>query len=269
MVLKVGVHGAAGRMGRTIVQIVSEAADLTLAAAIDSEGSPALGRDAGELAGVRKLGINVSAAIDELGQADVIIDFSLPVALPRLLAFAEAKPIPLVLATTGLDDKLNARIEALSRRVALIATPNYSTGVAVLFHLAEQAAALLPEFDMEIVEMHHHHKIDSPSGTALGLLDAAARGRQQNGRELAVYGRHGQIGARPGPAREIGVMTLRGGDVIGDHTLHLAGPGERLELTHRATNRSLFAQGAIRAARYVARQPAGRYNMAQVLGLKP
>lgn len=269
MVLKVGVHGAAGRMGRTIVQIVSEAEDLKLVAAIDSEASRVIGRDAGELAGVRALQVPISARLEELSQADVVIDFSLPVALPGLLAFADAKPIPLVLATTGLDDAINTRIEALSRKVALIATPNYSTGVAVLLHLAEQAAALLPEFDMEIVEMHHHHKIDSPSGTALGLLDAAARGRNQNGRELATYGRKGQIGARPGPDREIGVMTLRGGDVIGDHTLHLAGPGERLELTHRATNRSLFAQGAVRAARYVARQKPGRYTMAQVLGLKP
>jgi 4-hydroxy-tetrahydrodipicolinate reductase len=267
MALKVGVHGAGGRMGRSIVQMVHEAEDLTLAAAVDAEGSPLLGRDAGELAGVARIGVPLSARIEDLAQADVVIDFSLPVALPRLFMFLTERPLPLVVATTGLDASLTGQIDVLARSLPLIAAPNYSMGVAVLCHLAEQAAALLPEFDLEIVEMHHRHKVDAPSGTALGLLDAAARGRDLNGRELAVYGRKGQTGARS--QREIGVMTLRGGDVIGDHTLHLAGAGERLELTHRASNRALFARGALRAARYVATQKPGRYTMPQVLGLAP
>jgi 4-hydroxy-tetrahydrodipicolinate reductase len=267
MALKVGVHGAAGRMGRTIVQLVQEAEDLTLVAAIDAPGSELLGRDAGELAGVRAAGVTIVSDLAQLAKADVIIDFSLPRALPGLLSFVEAKPLPLVIATTGLDGALMERIVGLAPRLPLVAAPNYSTGVAVLYHLAEQAAALLPEFDLEIIEMHHRHKIDSPSGTALGLLDAAAQGRKQDGRAQAVYGRQGHPGARTD--REIGVLALRGGDVIGDHTLMLAGPGERLELTHRATNRSLFAHGALRAARFVAGKPAGRYSMAQVLGLRP
>jgi 4-hydroxy-tetrahydrodipicolinate reductase len=265
MSLKVAVHGASGRMGRTIVQLVHESSDLTLHAAIDAEGSPALGRDAGELSGVSKLGVPVTDKIDALAGADVVIDFSLPRALPRLFEALARQPVALILATTGLDETLNAGLAQLAERIPLVAAPNYSTGVAVLYHLAQQAAALLSEFDMEILEMHHRHKVDAPSGTALGLLDAAAKGRAQNGRESAVFGRQGHPGARTD--REIGVMTLRGGDVIGDHTLILAGPGERLELSHRATNRGLFAQGALRAARYVAGKPAGRYTMAQVLGL--
>lgn len=265
MSLKVAVHGASGRMGRTIVQLVHEADDLTLHAAIDAEGSPHLGRDAGELAGVSAQGVAISSEIAALRGADVVIDFSLPRALPRLFAALDRDPAPLILATTGLDDELQGRLASLAERLPLVAAPNYSTGVAVLYHLAEKAAALLPEFDMEIVEMHHRHKVDAPSGTALGLLDAAAKGRALNGREHAVFGRQGHPGARTD--REIGVMTLRGGDVIGDHTLVLAGPGERLELSHRATNRGLFAQGALRAGRFVVGKPAGRYTMAQVLGL--
>lgn len=267
MALKVGVHGAGGRMGRSVVQLVHEAEDLTLVAAVDAEDSPLVGRDAGELAGVPALGVPVSSRIEELANADVIVDFSLPVALPRLFAFVEQRPLPLVIATTGLDASVNARLDGLSRSMPLIAAPNYSTGVAVLYHLAQQATALLADFDLEIIEMHHRHKVDAPSGTALGLLDAAARGRDVNGRELAVYGRKGHTGARSD--REIGVMTLRGGDVFGDHTLMLAGPGERLELTHRASSRALFARGALRAARYVAMQKPGRYSMPQVLGLTP
>lgn len=265
MGVAVAVHGASGRMGRVVVQLVHQADDLSLAAAIDSEASPELGRDAGELAGVGNLGVPISARIEDLARADVVVDFSLPAALPRLFTFLEHKPIALVLATTGLDDALNGRIDALARVLPLVAAPNYSTGVAVLNYLAEQASALLPDFDLEIIEMHHRHKVDAPSGTALGLLDAAARGRKQNGREHAVFGRHGHPGARSNS--EIGVMALRGGDVIGDHTLLLAGPGERLELTHRASNRSLFAHGALRAARFVSAKPPGRYSMAQVLGL--
>ena len=265
MALGVAVHGAAGRMGRTIVKLVHEARDLSLIAAVERAGSPELGRDAGQLAGLAPTGVAVTDRIESVLEADVVVDFSLPPALPRLLEALERKRVPLVLATTGLEPALDARVSELARAQPLVAASNYSTGVAVLNHLAERASALLAEFDLEIVEMHHRNKVDAPSGTALSLIDAAARGRAQDGRESAVFGRHGQTGARS--QREIGVMTLRGGDVIGDHTLLLAGPGERLELTHRATNRELFAHGALRAARWVVKQPPGRYGMAQVLGL--
>jgi 4-hydroxy-tetrahydrodipicolinate reductase len=252
-------------MGRTIVQLVHEAADLSLVAAVDAAQSPLLGRDAGELAGVAPAGVKVTEQLSALDGADVVIDFSLPVALPRLFDRLQEKPLPLVLATTGVDAPLWARVDQLAQRMPLVAAPNYRLGVAVLYHLAEQATALLPGFDLEIIEMHHRNKVDAPSGTALGLLDAAARGRNQDGRAHAVFGRQGHPGARSDA--EIGVMTLRGGDVIGDHTLILAGAGERLELSHRASNRSLFAHGALRAARYLIGKSPGRYTMPQVLGL--
>ncbi len=264
--LKVAMHGASGRMGRAVVRLVAEAADLSLAAAIDAPQSRALGADAGELAGVGKLGVLVSADLEQLASADVIVDFSLPQAADALFAAAEKHQKPLVIATTGLSAEQRARTEELARKIPLIAAPNYSTGVAVLYHLAEQASALLAEFDLEIVEMHHRNKIDAPSGTALGLAEAAARGRELDARAHAVYGREGHPGARTD--KEIGIMTLRGGDVIGDHTLILAGPGERLELAHKATDRVLFARGALRAARYLAAQgKPGRYTMKDVLGL--
>jgi 4-hydroxy-tetrahydrodipicolinate reductase len=265
MALAVAVHGAAGRMGRALVQLIAEADDLTLCAALDAPGSAFLGRDAGELAIVDALGVRVTSDLSAIAQADVVIDFSLPVALPALFEAIARHGRPLVLATTGLTPSQWSDVDALSGRVPLVAAPNYSTGVTVLYHLAEQAARLLPEFDLEVVEMHHRNKVDAPSGTALGLAEAAARGRDWNAREQAVYGREGHTGKRSD--REIGVMTLRGGDVIGDHTLVLAGAGERLELGHRATSRVLFARGALRAARWVARQAPGRYGMTHVLGL--
>jgi len=265
MAVKVGVHGAAGRMGRTVVQLVSEADDAIVACAVDAPGSLAIGRDAGELAGLGPIGIPVSGSIEAIAAADVVIDFSLPGAIDPLLEAARQHRIPLVIATTGLSPAQWRAVDALAAQVPLVAAPNYSTGVAVLYHLAEQASRLLREYDLEIVEMHHRHKVDAPSGTALGLGEAAARGRDQALREHAVYGREGQVGARP--TDEIGIMTLRGGDVIGDHTLILAGAGERLELSHKATSRALFAQGALRAARWLVGRPAGRYGMRDVLGL--
>jgi 4-hydroxy-tetrahydrodipicolinate reductase len=265
MSIKVAIHGAAGRMGRTLAQLIHAAPDLELAAAIDSPTCPVLGRDAGELAGVGALGWPVTAHVEAIASADVVIDFSLPGALEPLLEQVLRFDLPLVVGTTGLAEAQRARLAEVARKVPLIAAPNYSTGVAVLYHLAEQAAALLREFDLEIVEMHHRHKVDAPSGTALGLLDAAARGRKRDGRADAVYGREGHPGARAD--HEIAVLALRGGDVIGDHTLHLAGPGERLELTHRATDRSLFARGALTAARFLVGKAPASYTMRQVLGL--
>ena len=265
MALKVAVHGAAGRMGRALTQLIAEASDLTLAAAVDAAGNPQLGKDAGEHAGVGTLGVALVSELDAIAAADVVIDFSLPIALDGLLAAVERHAKPLVLATTGLRDVHWQKVDALATRVPVVAAPNYSTGVTVLYHLAQKAAELLPEFDLEIIEMHHRHKVDAPSGTALGLAEAAARGRKLALREHAVYGREGQTGPRK--PDEIGIMTLRGGDVVGDHTLMLAGPGERLELTHRASDRVLFARGALRAARWVVGRAPARYGMTHVLGL--
>jgi 4-hydroxy-tetrahydrodipicolinate reductase len=265
MTVKVAIHGAGGRMGRVLVQLIHDAPDLELAAAVDAPNSPLLGKDAGELAGVGALGWPLTANLEAIASADVVIDFSLPVALPPLLDAVQRYSRPLVLATTGLSDANWAQVEQAARSVPLVAAPNYSMGVAVLYHLAQRASALLADFDLEVIEMHHRNKVDAPSGTALGLVQAAARGRDLDPRANAVYGREGHPGKRTD--NEIGVMTLRGGDVIGDHTLILAGPGERLELTHKATSRDLFARGALRAARWVAGQSPGRYGMDHVLGL--
>jgi 4-hydroxy-tetrahydrodipicolinate reductase len=265
MSLKVAVHGAGGRMGRALVQMIADAEGLALSAAIDAADSPLLGRDVGELAGVGALGWPLSGQIEAIADCDVVIDFSLAKAVDALLEAAVRYSRPLVLATTGLSEAQWAAVDRAARAIPVVAAGNYSTGVAVLNHLAEQASRLLADFDLEIVELHHRKKIDAPSGTALDLANAAARGRGLKARDKAVYGRQGHTGARS--ADEIGIMTLRGGDVIGEHTLILAGPGERLELTHRSGSRELFARGALRAARWVATQQPGRYDMKQVLGL--
>jgi 4-hydroxy-tetrahydrodipicolinate reductase len=252
-------------MGKTLVRLVQEAPGLELAAAVDSAQSPLLGKDAGELAGVGALGCPITASLESIASADVVIDFSLPVALKGLFAAVQRYSRPLVLATTGLSESQWREVDELAKQVPLVAAPNYSTGVAVLYYLAQKASALLADFDLEVIEMHHRNKVDAPSGTALGLAAAAARGRELDAKTHSIYGREGHPGARTD--KEIGVMTLRGGDVIGDHTLILAGPGERLELSHRATNRDLFARGALRAASWIATRGPGRYGMNHVLGL--
>jgi 4-hydroxy-tetrahydrodipicolinate reductase len=171
-----------------------------------------------------------------------------------------------VIGTTGLDERAEAAIDALAARAPVVVAPNMSPGVTLFFHLAARAAELLgPDYDAEIVEMHHRRKVDAPSGTAVRLGEVVARAKGFDPERAVVHGRSGQVGARP--REEVGVMTLRGGDVIGDHTLVLAGEGERLELTHRASSRDIFARGAVRAARWVVGQPPGRYDMADVMGI--
>jgi 4-hydroxy-tetrahydrodipicolinate reductase len=252
-------------MGRAVVQLVAEAPDLELAAAFDAEGSSALGRDAGELAHVGPLGVALRSDLGAMSAADVVIDFSLPVAIAALVQACIDHGRPLVLATTGLSAEHWRLVDELARHCPVVAAPNYSTGVTVLYHLAQKASALLAEFDLEIVEMHHRNKVDAPSGTALGLAEAAAKGRELVAKDVSVWARQGHTGPRT--RDEIGVMTLRGGDVVGDHTLILAGPSERLELTHRAHDRALFARGALRAARWLQGRAPGKYGMTDVLGL--
>lgn len=265
MTCKIAVHGAAGRMGRAVIQLVAEAADLKLVAAIDAQGSSTIGRDAGELAQVGPLGVTVRADLGALAAADVVIDFSLPHAVPALVAACSDNRRPLVLATTGLTADHWRMVDELAQKCPVVAAPNYSTGVNVLYYLAQKASQLLADFDLEIVEMHHRNKVDAPSGTAIGLAEAAAKGRSLVAKDVSVWARQGHTGPRT--RDEIGVMTLRGGDVVGDHTLILAGPSERLELTHRAHDRALFARGALRAARWLQGREPGKYGMADVLGL--
>ena len=248
-------------MGRSVVRALAQAEGLLLVGAISRA---AQGMDAGVLAGVHNLGVRIKGEVSAM-RGDVVIDFSSSSATEALAKQAEEMGFALVVGTTGLEPAARAALDAASRVVPLIVAPNTSVGVTVLAHLAQLATELLGEsFDAEIVEMHHNQKADAPSGTALRLADAvlAAKGLD---RSALRTGRDGKPGPR-GKA-EVGVLAMRGGDVIGDHTLVLAGEGERLELTHKATDRMLFAKGALRAARWLAAKPAGSYDMRDVLGL--
>lgn len=259
--MKIAVHGVTGRMGQCVIRLAA-AEGLTIVGAIASPQSAGLGRDAGEIAGAGLLGVEISAdtASGLLG-AEVVIDFSSAAALPGLLTRAARAKVAVVSGTTRLDAACEQRLDEAARVVPVLWAPNTSVGVQVLADLLRQAVERLgPGFDVEIVETHHKAKIDAPSGTADRLRQAAEEGREGM---RAVHGREGNVGPRQ--AEEIGVHAVRGGDVIGDHTVHLLGPGERLELTHRATNRDLFARGALRAARFLVGKAPGRYTMADVL----
>jgi 4-hydroxy-tetrahydrodipicolinate reductase len=263
---RVVMHGAAGRMGRAIIRAITEAPGVVLVGAIDRPGGPSVGQDAGELAGVSPLRLPVESALPEDLELDVIVDFSSPAGTLAIAEVARVRGVPLVVGTTGLDAPALASIELAATQVPVVLAPNTSVGVTVLFHLAELATRLLGDgFDAEIVEMHHSKKADAPSGTALRLADAvlAAKGLD---RSALRTGREG----KPGPRTrdEVGVLAMRGGDVIGDHTLVLAGEGERVELAHKATDRSLFARGAVRAVSWIGGRPPGLYDMRDVLGLR-
>lgn len=265
MTARVALHGATGRMGRAIVAVLAESSELALVAAFGSPQDGELGRDAGELAGTRKLGVPIGVLGDSL-EADVVIDFSTPDALSTLASRCAASRVALVSGTTGLAAPHQAALDELAKVAPVVHAPNMSVGVNVLFHLAEVATRLLgPAFDAEIVEMHHRHKVDAPSGTAVRLAERVAAARGLDPEAAVVHGRSGQVGPRKDD--EIGVMTLRGGGVVGEHTLVLAGPGERVELVHRAQDRSIFARGAVRAASWVVGKKPGRYDMPDVLGI--
>jgi 4-hydroxy-tetrahydrodipicolinate reductase len=259
--VKLAVHGATGRMGLSIVRCARAAGDEIVGGAC-GPGDPNAGRDLGELAGIGPVGVvatpDISSAL--LG-ADVVIDFSTASAVPALLGTAAQQKVAVVSGTTGLGPPAEAALERAAQVVPVLWAPNTSLGVHVLAELVEQAVRKLgSRFDVEIVEMHHKRKIDAPSGTALRLAAAARAGRP----ELAeVHARDGNVGARSGT--ELGVLAVRGGDVIGDHTVFLLGTGERLELTHRASSRELFAEGALTAARFVVGKAPGRYSLKDVL----
>jgi 4-hydroxy-tetrahydrodipicolinate reductase len=267
MTLKVAVYGAAGRMGRVEVDLVLQDATAELVAALEEAKSPALGQDAGMLAGsLKQIGVAVSDDLDRaLQSAQVVIDFSNLAATRLLIAACTKHRVPLVLGTTGLDAEDERALDQLAKLVPVVWAPNFSVGVNALIYLAARAVELLgPDFDIEIIEMHHRNKVDAPSGTAIRIQEAVAKARGAR-ESKAVHGRTGEVGART--PNEIGVLALRGGDVVGEHTLVLAGPGERVELTHRAHSRVIFARGALRAAHWVVEQRPGRYEMSDVLSL--
>lgn len=264
---RIAVFGAAGRMGRAIIRAIGETEASRLVAAIERPGAAALGTDAGTLAGVTPLGIALGTDRPNAGAADVWIDFSSPAATVGNAAAAVSANARLVIGTTGLSSIDKDAIASAATRVPVVLAPNMSVGVNLLLRLvADATRALGPEYDIEIVEAHHRAKRDAPSGTALRLAEAAA---EASGRDLATharYARHGEIGPRP-PA-EIGIQTVRGGDVVGDHTVFFLGMGERIELTHRASSRETFARGAVRAALWLQGHGPGLYDMRDVLGLK-
>ena len=266
--MRIGVLGCAGRMGRAVIGEVLAAEGCTLAGGVDQGDHPALGQDLGTLAGQDPTGVTVSDDAAALIEAsDVVIEFSAADATAAHVALAAAHGTAHVIGTTGLSAAQEQAIRDAARRSAIMRAANMSLGINLLLGLTEQVArALGPDaFDIEILEMHHKHKVDAPSGTALALGEAAARGRAVDLAAAADRGRDGLTGARKPGA--IGFAALRGGDVVGDHVVIFAGAGERIELTHRATDRRIYARGALAAARWLHGRPPGMYGMADVLGL--
>lgn len=265
--IKLGVIGCGGRMGRMLVADIAAAEGCTLTGGCTTPGSALIGQDAGELAGIGRIGITVGDDAERLlRDSDVAIDFTVPAATARHAGLAAALNKPIVIGTTGLSADEDAAVRAAARRVPIVWAANTSLGINLLLGLVEQVAGRLgDDWDIEIVEMHHRGKVDAPSGTALALGRAAAAARGTTLDNVARRGRDGITGPRrPGA---IGFAALRGGDAVGDHQVIFAGAGERLELTHRATNRAIYAKGAVRAARWLAGRPAGLYGMKDVLGL--
>ncbi|MFQ5894870.1 MAG: 4-hydroxy-tetrahydrodipicolinate reductase [Nitrospinota bacterium] len=267
MALRAAVAGAAGRMGSRLVCLIKEDPEMELAGALERKGHPALGRDAGEVAGAGKSGVALTDDIDEaLRGAQVVLSFSVPEGSLEHARAAARAGMAAVVGTTGFPPSLRAEMESLGEELPLVFAPNMSVGVNVMFRLVAEAARLLgPAFDAEVLEAHHKLKVDAPSGTALRLGEVLAGATGRDFGQEAVFARQGQTGVRP--ARAIGMQTLRGGDVAGEHTVYFFGTGERLEITHRATSRDNFGLGALRAAKWVVGKPKGLYSMADVLGL--
>jgi 4-hydroxy-tetrahydrodipicolinate reductase len=259
---RIALNGAAGAMGRRIICLLEEDPRCELAAALERPGHPELGRDAGELAGRGVLGVGLSA--DMQAEADVLVDFSAPAAAVARAIECAGKGMAVLVGTTGLTPDQRQAIERLADDVPVLIASNMSLGVNLMFRLAAEAAAALPEgYDIEIVEAHHHRKKDAPSGTALTLAERICEALGRDPHEALCYGRQGAVGARP--EGQIGIHAVRGGDIVGEHTVILAGEGERLEITHTATSRDIFARGAIRAAAFLASREAGLYTMRDVV----
>jgi len=261
------VAGAAGRMGHRIVACLAGLPDLRLVAALEAPWHAAIGRDAGELAGVGKAGVSVGAdAAAEITRDRVLIEFSVPEASLAHLKLVAQNGARAVIGTTGFSAVQRAEIGELAKRAAIVLSPNMSVATNVAFKLlATMAKALGDDYDIEITEIHHRFKKDAPSGTALRMAEVVAEALGRDLDQVAVYGRQGLPGERTRP--EIGILSLRSGDVVGEHTVSFGTLGERLELVHRAHNRDTYARGALRAARFIAARPSGLYSMADVLGL--
>ena len=265
--IRIAIAGSSGRMGRTLLEGVAQADDLMLHAALEHGGSAMLGKDAGELIGA-PCGIKISADVAAALQgADVLIDFTRPEGTLHHLEICRKLGVNMVIGTTGFNAQQKAQLGAAARDIGIVFAPNMSVGVNLVFKLLETASRVLAQgYDIEIIEAHHRHKVDAPSGTALGMGEVIAKTLGRDLAQCAVYGREGVTGERD--PSTIGFATVRGGDIVGDHTVLFAGTGERIEITHKASSRATFAQGALRAARFLKEHPAGMYDMQDVLGLK-
>ena len=265
--LNIAIAGSSGRMGRTLLEAVEQSPDMRLTAALECPGSPYLEKDAGELIGTL-CGVVVSDDVTAaLGKSDMLIDFTRPEATMMHLASCRAKGVKMVIGTTGFSPEQKEELKAASKEIAIVFAPNMSVGVNVTLKLLEVAAKALSEgYDIEIIEAHHRHKIDAPSGTALQMGGVVAQALGRDLSEVAVYGRQGITGERAADA--IGFATVRGGDIVGDHTVMFAGTGERIEISHRASSRATFAEGALRAARFLEARQSGLFDMQDVLGLR-
>ena len=265
--IKIAIAGSSGRMGRILLESVFQSDDLALHAALEHSSSALLGRDAGELSGTAcgvKVGADVAAALQG---ADVLIDFTRPEGTLHHLDICRKLGVNMVIGTTGLNAQQKAQLGAAAQHIGIVFAPNMSVGVNLVFKLLETASRVLAHgYDIEIIEAHHRHKVDAPSGTALGMGEVIAKTLGRDLAQCAVYGRVGVTGERD--SSTIGFATVRGGDIVGDHTVLFAGTGERIEITHKASSRATFALGALRAARFLKENPAGMYDMQDVLGLK-
>lgn len=268
MAVRVGVCGAAGRMGKTILEVCNDNDGVEVTAAIEYSESPMLGLDAGEVAGLGKLGVNITDDIAAIAdQVDVIIDFTLASSVAANIQKCVASDCKMVIGTTGLSQNDQDLIKTASEKMAIVFAPNMSIGVNLCFKLLEMAAQVIgDDTDIEIIEAHHRHKKDAPSGTAIRMGEVVANTLGRDLKECAVYGREGITGERD--KKTIGFETIRAGDIVGDHTVMFAADGERVEITHKASSRKTFASGAVRAARWLADKEAGLFDMQDVLNLK-
>lgn len=260
------VAGASGRMGQMLVEAVLASPEMHLVGALDHVSSAALGQDAGAFAG-RTTGVTIQSDVAQaLVGAQVLIDFTRPEGTMAHVAVAAAAGVSVVIGTTGFSDEQKAQLQKASQTTSLVMAPNMSVGVNVTLKLLEMAAKAMPEgYDIEIIEAHHRHKVDAPSGTALKMGEVVAEALGRDLKACAVYGREGVTGERD--PSTIGFATIRGGDIVGDHTVLFAGTGERIEITHKSSSRATYAQGSLRAARFLADKPTGMFDMFDVLGL--
>ncbi len=265
--IKVVIAGSGGRMGKTLLESVLQSDDLMLHAALEHSASAQLGKDAGELIG-GTCGVKITADVAAaLKGADVLIDFTRPEGTLLHLDICQKLGVNMVIGTTGFTAQQKAQLGTAAQHIGIVFAPNMSVGVNLIFKLLEMASKVLSHgYDIEIIEAHHRHKVDAPSGTALGMGEVIARTLGRDLSLCAVYGRQGVTGERD--PSTIGFATVRGGDIVGDHTVMFAGTGERIEITHKASSRATFALGALRAARFLQSNSAGMYDMQDVLGIK-